>query len=180
MRIARILVFIMAAVGLVAVAQPAQASVSPANCWWETSSMERCNRGYQFQTPSVPLGNGKYHSKIEAVVSFPKTSGYRGTTYLSGTAQVYTDASCPGRKFDVRHEFKVNGATGSVSWQGAGINVGPGDQSALIVVTTSGQNWNIGFVASYPISVTHTYSATITCNGRSGITGGSETIALRA
>ncbi len=178
MRIVRILVGLMAAVGLVAVAQPAQASVNPANCYVESTGLERCNRGYQINTPAVTLG-GIYYTQIQAVASFPKSSGYRGQTYLSGTAQLYTNASCPGRKFEVRHEFKVNGSTGSISWQGAGINLGSGDQSALIVVNTAYQIWSINFTADYPSSVTHTYSVAVTCNGRTAVTGGSETIPLR-
>ena len=179
MRIVRILVGLMAAVGLVAVAQPAQAAVSPASCYVESSGLERCNREYQITTPRVSL-DGVYYTSIQAVASFPKSSGYRGQTYLSGSAQLYTNAYCPGRKFDVRHEFRVNGATGSISWQGAGINLGSSDQSALIIAPTAYQVWSINFTANYPTSVTHIYSVSITCNGRTAVTGGSETIPLRS
>ena len=79
----------------------------------------------------------------------------------------------------MRHEFKVNGFSGFVSWQGAGLNLGgSGDSTGAIIVTSRDQNRSLSFRANYPTSVTHNYTIAVTCNGRTAISGGSETIPL--
>lgn len=189
MRMTRLLIGAVAAV-LLALAGAVPASAGPArpmsftqaNCYTEQSSgFDRCARGYQIPPRSVTLGAGRISGKVEAVVNYPKTIGYRGVTYLSGSATGYTTGVCAAPQFSVRHEFKVNNFSGFVSWQGAGVNVGgSSDSTGTIIVTSRNQNWSLSFRANYPSSVTHNYTIAVTCNGQTAISGGSETIPLNA
>jgi hypothetical protein len=166
-----------------AAAAPARPmSYTQANCYTEEGTgLDRCNRGYQIPPTSVALGGGRISGKVEAVVSYPKSIGYQGTTYLSGSATGYTTNVCAAPQFSVRHEFKVNGFSGSVSWQGLGLNLGgAGDSTGTIIVTSRNQNWSLSFRTNYPSSVTHNYTIAVTCNGQTAISGGSETIPLNA
>ncbi len=157
-------------------------SFTQANCYTEEGTgLERCARGYQMPPTSVALGAGRISGRVEAVVNFPKSIGFQGTTYLSGTATGYTTNVCASPRFDVRHEFRVNGFSGFVSWQGAGLNIGGGASSTgLLVLTSRNQNWSISFRTSYPTSVTHNYTIAVTCDGVTAISGGSEEIPLVA
>ncbi|USX55157.1 hypothetical protein [Lentzea sp. HUAS12] len=160
----------------------ASASFTQANCYTdEATGLERCARGYQIPPTSVQLGSGRISGKVEAVVNYPKSIGYQGITYLSGTAYGYTTNVCATPKFEIRHEFKINGFSGSVSWQGAGLNVGgSGNSTGVLIVNSQNQNWSLSVRANYPSSVTHNYTIAVTCNGQTAISGGSEEIPLNA
>ncbi|MGW6442712.1 hypothetical protein [Lentzea sp. NPDC055074] len=154
-------------------------SYSGASCYSDANGYERCYRSYEIPPNATALGAGRISGKVSAKVDFPKSIGYRGMTYLSGSATGYTTNVCASPQFSARHEFKVNGATGSVSWQGAGVNVGGTNNSTgAIVVASRNQNWNLSFRADYPASVTHNYTISVTCGGQTAISGGSEEIPL--